>query len=90
MSLPALPEQSTTEGLNQQESAFSQSCWLEVLVQGVVGSGYQRLSPWLRGGHLILSPHGLPSMRFCVLISVSSSSEDTSHIGLGPTLRSSS
>ena len=70
MSLPALPEQSTTEGLKQQEFAFSQSCWLEVLAQGVVGSGYQRLSPWLGGGHLVLSPCGLSSVRFCVLICV--------------------
>lgn len=90
MSLPALPEPSTTEGLKQQEFAFSQSRRLEVPAQGVVGSGYPRLSPSPGGGRLVLSPCGLPSVRFCVLISVSSSSEDTSHIGLGPTLRTSS
>ena len=78
MSLPALPEQSTTEGL-KQEFAFSQPCRLEVLDQGVVRSGYPRLSPWLGGGrHLVLSSRGLPSVRLCVLISVSSSYEDTS------------
>lgn len=89
MSLPALPEQSTTEGL-KQEFAFSQPCRVEVLDQEV-RSGYTRCSLWLGGGRrLVLSSRGLPSMCFCVLISVSSSYEDASQIGLGPTLRTSS
>lgn len=86
MSLPALPEQSTTEGL-KQEFAFSQPCRLEVLDQGVVRSGYPQGS--LLGLEAVIILFCLHVV-FPQCVSVSSSYEDTSQIGLGPTLRTSS
>lgn len=43
------------------------------------------ISPWLVDGHLVpVSSHGLPSI--CADVLISSSYEDTSHIGLDPTI----
>ena len=50
---------------------------------GLVAS--EALSPWLIDGCLFpMSSHGLPSV--CICVQLCSSSKETNHTGLGPTL----
>ena len=76
-----------TGWVKQQEFIFSQFWRLQVWDQVVSRISFSRgLSPWLVDGcFLPLFSHGLSSVCVCVL----TSSSDTSHIGLGPTLMTS-
>ena len=64
-------------------------CWqIWFLLRALKEGSVPGLSPWrVDGCHLPLSSHRLPSVY--LYVQISSSYKDTSHIGLGPTLKNS-